>query len=164
MKRSLQAIAKAANIDLQVAVRTVRRHPLFDEEIHIEEELINLEEAIRAYHSAADSLERYPKIKRHLLSERRAILKHCIGLIARMLHGRKLPHEYTQEDIGFAMRKLVQLLVDDAKQAGWKINGEVLRTMKPYMSPRQRIEYSERSLNPWNYVRPAMRRLAIVRS
>jgi len=69
MKQALTAVASVANVDIRRAALSTRRQPLFNEEIHIEEELINLEEAIKHYHLAAQTLKKYPEMRRHTLKE-----------------------------------------------------------------------------------------------
>jgi hypothetical protein len=142
-KLALRAIAKLTRVDIQSATATVRVNPIMDSEIHIEEELINLKESLDSYHQAAPTLRRYPNIRLHVVRERRLILQHCIGLVERMLAGRKLPYSYTRKDIDYAVRRLVQLIVDDCRHTGRGIDEDIMEIFKPFMSVRQRIQLRE---------------------
>ena len=163
MKVALKAVASVANINIGQATQITRRQPLFDEEIHIEEELINLEEAIDSYHLAAPTLKEYPDMRRQALRERRAILTHCVGLIARMLHKQPLPREYTPADTQFAIQKLVRLLVKDARKVGYQLNNKQLEAMRPYMNWQQQFNYREWTLNPLDYLSSLLRKLVSAR-
>lgn len=147
MKLALKAVAKLADIKINEAENTNRRNPLFNEEIHIEEELINLEEAISSYHLASDTLKHYPQMRLHILKERRQILKHCIGLISRMQKGRELPRKYDSKDIETATRKLVSLVVEDAKKANYEIDKQMMDVFKPHLQGKQRFGYKFRQAN-----------------
>lgn len=142
-KLALKAIAKLTQIDIQAAAKTTRYNPILDSEIHIDEELINLQESIDTYHTAGDTLQKYPKVRAHILRERCTILKHCIGLIERMLRGRKLTHTYSPEDIDYAVRRLISLIVADARRADQRIDDEIMEVLRPFMTLRQRIEMRE---------------------
>lgn len=137
----LKAVARLTHVDIRDAVSIVRKNPILGDEIHIEEELINLEEAISTYHLAGSSLDAYPDMKQHLLREKRLVLKHCIGLIARMIQGKELPRAYTVVDVNNAVRRLVRLVVRDAERANIRIDDEVMRVMHPLLSFRQRFAY-----------------------
>ncbi len=139
IKPALRAVAQVVGVDTKQAAKVIRRQPLFDEEIPLEEELINLEETIKSYHVAFATLKNYPAMRQHAKKERRLIMMHCIGLVSRMLKGLKLPREYTAKDIEFAVHKLVSLLVDDAQSVGYKIDDSLLKCMRPYMSWRQQL-------------------------
>ncbi len=162
-KIALRAVARVAGIKISEAVRFKRYNPLFGEELHIDEELINLEEALRSYQKATETIDNYPKIRKHLLRERKAILKHCLGLVARMLYGHRLPREYQPRDINYAIRKITQLLVDDARQTGYTLTASTIEALRPFMSWRQRFAYREVA-NPlpqaMGVARPMYRRLA----
>src|SRR5687767_2020329 len=82
---ALKAISQLTRIDVQEAAQTVRRNPLLDEEIHIDEELINLEEAFNIYKTAGKDLRNYPHVRKHMMREQYFILKHTIGLVCRMM-------------------------------------------------------------------------------
>lgn len=142
-KAALREVARLTRIDLLSAVRTKRHNPILDSEIHIEEELINLQESLDSMYAAGDTLEAYPQIKSHISREKNHITKHCMGMILRMMHGRSLPHPYTQEDIEFAVRKLVQLVVDEARRTGKRIDDDMMEVFKPFLSVRQRVEMRE---------------------
>ena len=138
-KLALKAIAQLTHVDIANAVHVVRTNPLLEDEINIEEELINLQESLHGTYAAGDTLYQYPAMQQHVVAERRLILKHCIGLIARMLHGKSLPRPYNQEDTIQALRKLVQLIVEDAQRTGKRLDAEAIRMLKPFMSFRQRV-------------------------
>lgn len=157
MKLVLKAIAKYAGINLHEAVRTKRYNPLFEEEAQIEEELIRLEELVYNYHLAAETLRTYPKLRRHILRERRDILKHCVGLIARMMIGLNLPRSYTQEDTKDALKRLVRIVVADAKLGEQYIDDAVIKRLGPLMSFRQRWQFGLLTYNPIKLLR--MRRV-----
>lgn len=140
-KLALKGVAKVTRIDIDSAVHTTRQNPLLESEIHIDEELINLKESIDTYHAAGDTLKDYPSMRKHILRERRSIMQHCIGLIVRMLYGKKLPHDYTSEDIDFAVKRLVQLVVSDARRAGQRIDHDVMDAFQPFLGVRQRIRF-----------------------
>lgn len=160
MKSVLKAVANLTDINIQQAMAQVRHNPLLDEEVNIEEELINLEEAIRAYRAAVETktLQNYPSLKRHLLAECRSSLVHAIGLVARMLKGQKLPRQYTLEDTKYALQKIVRLVVADAQRTNRKLSPDFIEVTKPYMSVRQQLNFrKEHSLNPMGYARIARR-------
>ncbi|HVS59007.1 MAG TPA: hypothetical protein VHD60_04740 [Candidatus Saccharimonadales bacterium] len=140
-KVALRAVARLAHINVYDAYTVVRHNPLLGEEIHIEEELINLEELIKTYHMGGGSLNRYPSMKQHILREKRLVLKHCIGLIIRMLQGKRLPRSYTSVDIKHAIRRLVRLVIEDAQKAHIRLDDEVLHGVQPLLSWRQRYAY-----------------------
>ena len=142
-KLALKAVAALSKIDIHTAVKTTRYNPILDSEIHIEEELINLKETLDSYYAAGGTLRRYPKIRLHVLQERRIILQHCIGLVERMLHGRKLPYKYTVQDIDHAVRRLVQLMVNDAHRTGRQIDTDSIAVFRPFMTVRQRVALRE---------------------
>jgi len=142
-KLALKAVAGLSRIDIRTAAKTTRHNPIMDTEIHIEEELINLKETLDSYHAAGGTLRRYPKIRLHVLKERKIILQHCIGLVERMLRGGRLPYSYTTQDIDYAVRRLVQLVVDDARKTGRKIDEDIIEIFRPFMSVRQRVAMRE---------------------
>jgi hypothetical protein len=142
-KLALKAVAKQTDIDIRDATKTKRHNPIMDQEIHIEEELINLQETQESYYTAGETLSEYPKIQSHMLNEHRTILQHCIGLTERMLHGRKLPYSYTTADVDHAVRRLVGLIVEDSRRKGQRIDGDVMDILKPFMSVRQRVRMGE---------------------
>ena len=138
-KLALKAIAKLTLIDINSAAKTVRHNPILDSEINIDEELINLKESLDSYYVARDTLRGYPKMREHFLRERQAILRHCVGLVERMLRGRRLSFSYTSGDIDQAIRRLVHLLVEDARRTGRRIDGDIMDVFAPFMSVRQRL-------------------------
>ncbi len=142
-KAALKAVSRLTRIDLVSAARTKRHNPILDSEIHIEEELINLQESLDSFYAAGETLEQYPKVRSHIAREKRAITKHCIGMIVRMMHGRALPHPYTQQDIQFALQKLVQLVVDEACRTGKRIDRDMMEVFRPFLSVRQRVAMKE---------------------
>lgn len=142
-KAALKAVSKLTRIDLVTAVRTKRHNPILDSEIHIEEELINLQESLDSFYAAGETLEKYPVVRSHIARERRVILKHCIGLIVRMMHGRSLPHAYTQKDVEFAVQKLVQLVVEEARRTGKRIDDDMMEVFRPFLTVRQRVAMRE---------------------
>jgi hypothetical protein len=137
--KALRAIAKLTNIDLAAAVKAKRHNPILDSEIDIEEELINLKESLDTFHSAGETLREYPKMYAHIVRERRAIMKHCLGLAARMLHGRALPRPYSKRDADEAIARLVQLVVLETKRAGQRLDDELLDVFRPFLTVRQRV-------------------------
>lgn len=143
MTTELKAVAQFANTDLETAVASTRTHPLWEEEIHIEEELINLQEAFETHAAADQSLARYPQMRRYLLREQRNILRHCIGLIARMQKGRRLPRQYDQQDTEYALTKLIRLLVGEALRVNKQIDDEILEILSPFLTLRQRLQLGE---------------------
>lgn len=142
-KLALKAVASLARIDVQTAAQTVRQNPILETEIHIDEELINLKETLDSYYAAGGTIRRYPSVRLHVLRERRDILRHCIGLIDRMLRGRKLPHSYSVKDIDRAIRHLVQLMIEDCRRTGRQIDQDLIEIFRPFMSVRQRVHFRE---------------------
>lgn len=140
MKRTLSALAQLTNINIKEAKQVTRHHPLLNEEINIEEELVNLEEAFSTYETAAKTLKQYPQLSRHMVVEQRTILKHCVGLVARMIQGKSLPRKYDHDDISYALMKLVRLIVREALRVGKRIDKETLHSFEPYLTPRQRLK------------------------
>jgi hypothetical protein len=153
LKSALKAIAKHTGVNIREAVSVTRVDGIFEEEIHIEDELIRLEEVIKNYHLAKDTVKDYPTMRKHLLHERRAILKHCIGLITRMMLGRPLPRPYTDQDTQMAMKQLVRLVVLDARLSGYELDREILNVLAPLMSLSQRRYFGVLSYNPFNYLK-----------
>jgi hypothetical protein len=137
--KAVRAMAKLTHIDLVSAIKSKRHNPIMDREILIEEELINLQESLDSYHSAGDNLRQYPKMYAHVSQEKRAILQHCIGLVVRMMHGRKFPRAYTKQDIDDSLRRLVQLVIDETRRAGKQIDTEIMDAVRPYLTVRQRV-------------------------
>jgi hypothetical protein len=142
-KLALKAIAKLTHVELRESMLVTRHNPILGSEIYIDEELINLEEAIAEYRIAAVNLQKYPTIRSHLVVEKRLILKHCLGLIGRMLHGKDLPYTYSKEDIDQAVRKLVRLIVEDIRLSGIKVDEDILQALHPFMTFRQRYSYRQ---------------------
>lgn len=158
MKLALKAAAKLANINVTEAAKTVRQHPLLNEEIHVEEELINLQEAFSSNEITADTLANYPKMRRHIVAEQREILKHTIGLIHRMIDKKRLPRQYSEADVQFSLKKLIQLLVSETQRVNREIDEDIMDIIKPFMSWRQRMLYAlPDSLSPLHGI---FRRLA----
>lgn len=135
----VRAIARLTHIDPVAATRSKRHNPILDSEIHIEEELINLQESLDSLATAGDTLKEYPKVYSYISREKRAIMKHCLGLVIRMLHGRTLPRAYTKDDIDFAMKRLVQLIVLEAERAGKRIDEDLMAVFRPFLTVRQRV-------------------------
>lgn len=138
-KLALKAIARFARVDINSAAQVVRSNPILDSEINIDEELINLKESLDSYHVAGDTLRKYPKMRMHFLQERQAILQHCIGLVERMLRGRRMQFAYTSGDIDHAIRRLIHLLVEDARRTGRRIDTDIMDVFLPFMTVRQRV-------------------------
>lgn len=146
-KLALKAIAKFSRIDINAAAQTTRRNPILDSEINIDEELINLKESLDSYYVAGDTLRSYPTIRQHFLHERQAILQHCIGLVERMLRGRRMQYAYTAADIDHAIRRLIHLLVEDARRTGRRIDTDIMDIFVPFMSIRQRVAMRQWHMN-----------------
>jgi len=159
MESALKAVARVVSVDINQAMKFSRRQPLFNEEIHIEEELINLEEAIKSFHIAYPTLKKYPHMRRNAIRERRQIITHRIGMAARMLRGRPLPRDYTERDTEFVIHKLVNLVVGDAQAVGYRIDDYSFEKMKPHLSFRLKFATGSLSLNPSPYLRSAMQKL-----
>ncbi len=137
---ALKAVADIYNIKISEASQYLRKNPLLGHEIHIDEELANLEEAVFNYWSAEKSFkQKYPKLHQHLASERSAALNHSIGLIMRMIKGQKLPFPYTQADATFALRKLTGVAMYEVQAAGHTLDEKTLRKIRPLMNWRQRL-------------------------
>jgi hypothetical protein len=153
LKPALRAVSKVTDIKLAQAAKSNRRNPLLGSEIHIREELINLQEAIETYHLAAGSLHRYPKLYKQIAKEKREILTHCIGLATRMLRKQHLPYTYSRKDTVLSIRKLITLVIDDLERSRLthKIDSVSSRTMLPYMTVRQFLKYRKRSMHPMAY-------------
>lgn len=142
-KAALKAVAKLSHIDLVAAIRTTRHNPILDSEIHIEEELINLQESLDSYYAAGDTLQKYPKIYKHVVQEKQVIMQHCIGLVVRMMHGKQLPRTYSKQDIDYAIKRLVQMVVEETYRTGRRIDADVLDIFKPFLTVRQRVAIRE---------------------
>jgi hypothetical protein len=156
VKQALRAAAQFANVDINQASATVRINPILGEEIHIDEELINLEEALAVSITANESLKGYPKVHRHIVLEQRLMLKHCIGQITRMLQGKRLPRKYSKKDTEYALSKLIQILVNEALRVGKHIDQEVLESVRPFLTLKQRKELGEwSSFSPRVYLQMA---------
>lgn len=136
---ALKAIARLTRVDMKTAAQTIRHNPILDSEITIDEELINLKESMESYHIARQTLRVYPKMRMHYLYERQAIMVHCIGLVQRMLQGRKLQFSYSAADIDRSIGRLIELLLDDARRTGRRIDRDVLDVFAPFMSIRRRV-------------------------
>lgn len=150
MKIALKAAAQLADINIRSAATTVRHNALFDEEIHIEEELINLEEVLAARTVAQGSLSSYPKVRRHMMQERKEVMEHCVGLIIRMLQGKRLPRRYSEKDTEYALTRLVRMIVDEARRIEKEIDQDVMDVIRPFLSFKQKIALREWSVpNVW---------------
>jgi hypothetical protein len=143
LKQALTALADLVRVNITDASKATRQHGLWEEELHIEEELINLEEAFATNIAAQQSLRDYPAMRLNLIREQRAILTHCIGLLARMTQGTRLPRSYSQRDSIEAMKRLTRLIVNEALRVKKSINREVLVDLKPYMTRRQRLSFDD---------------------
>lgn len=160
MNNALKAIAKLTGIDLNVAAATTRRQPLFDEEIHIDEELINLQETFWSMQRGRDTLKNYPRMLRHAVHEQEQIMKHCIGQVVRMARGQRMSRDYSQKDTTYAMTKLVRILMSEAMRSKQTIEDDVLEAIRPYLSIRQRLMLREwSSFSPRLQAQLALRRL-----
>jgi hypothetical protein len=138
-KRALKTVAQLAHVDLMSAIQTRRISPLLESEINIDEELINLKESIESYYTAGDTIRHYPKMYEHAVKEKRDIMKHCFGLVVRMMMGKRLPLPYNREDIDMAVRRLIQLVVEETRLAGKRLDNEMIETFRPYLNMRQRV-------------------------
>jgi hypothetical protein len=136
---TLKAIARLTRIDPALAVRSKRHNPILDSEIHIEEELINLKESLDSYHAAGETLREYPKVHAYVAREKRAIMKHCLGLLIRMSRGRVMPRPYTRAEADDALRRFVRLVVDETHRTGRKLPDDILPALRPYLTMRQRV-------------------------
>jgi hypothetical protein len=145
-KAALKTIAKLSHVNVREAVNAVRKNPLLGDEIHIDEELINLEEAMHSYRLATENLIHYPTIKAHLHREKRDILKHCFGLIIRMVYNKRLPHAYDINDTRRAIRRLVQLVVEDMRRSKMQIDQTSVDILFPLLNVRQRLQYGNMSV------------------
>lgn len=160
MNTALKHLARLSAIDIKRAIVTKRRHPLWNEEVHIEEELINLDESLATYRAAEDTLQHYPKMRGHIVREQRVILHHCVGLIARMVKGESLPREYTDVDTTYAFTRLTRLVIAEMLRVGRPMDKEMLDALKPFLSMRQRLALREwGSISLRLYVQLAYRRL-----
>lgn len=161
LNTALKHLAQLSAIDLKRAVDTKRHHPLWNEEVHIEEELINLDESFAAYRAAEDTLQEYPKMRGHILREQRTILLHCVGLIARMTKGENLPREYNDVDTTYAFTRLTRLIISEMLRVGRPMDKEMLEALKPFLSLRQRLSLREwGSFSPRLHLRLAFHRFA----
>jgi len=133
-RKAIIALAKLTHVNLAQAMTVIRHNPLLGDEIHIEEELINLEEAIHTFRMAGETLDDYPDMKQQLLHERRLILKHCFGLVLRMLQGKQLPRTYTPQDTQAAVRKLIKLIVVDIHRSHVVIDENILASLRPFVA------------------------------
>jgi hypothetical protein len=153
-KIALRAVARLTHINLGQATMIVRHNPLLGDEIHIEEELINLEEAINTYRMAADTLDQYPHMRIQLIREKRLILKHCLGLVVRMIHGNALPREYDENDTSRATKRLVELVVADIHRSGVAIDDDILKAVRPCISLRTRLGFAAEKI--WDKTRDTL--------
>lgn len=138
-KKALKAIVRLSHVDPTTAIQMRRHNPILDSEFHIEEELINLQESLDSFYAAGETSHHYPQMYEYIAREKRQILQHCVGLIIRMIHGRNLPRPYTRSDIDASMQRLVQLIVEEARRAGKRLDEDVLRIFRPYLTVRQRL-------------------------
>jgi hypothetical protein len=138
-KRALKTVARLAHVDLWSALRVKRISPLMEREINVDEELINFRESVESYHTAGDTIREYPQMYEHAFREKRLIMQHCFGLVVRMMMGKKLPLPYNREDIDMAVRRLVQIIVDEARYTGKRIDAEMIGIFRPYLSLQQRV-------------------------
>jgi hypothetical protein len=143
LKQALSALADLVRVNIKDATKITRQHGLWEEEIHIEEELINLEEAFATNIAAQQSLRDYPAMRLNLIREQRAILTHCIGLLARMAHGAHMPRAYDQRDLHDSMKRLTRLIINEALRVRKSVNKEILAALQPYMTRRQRLSFDE---------------------
>ncbi len=162
LKSVVWAVARLTRIDPVVAVKSRRHNPILDSEIHIEEELINLKESIESYTAAGETLQQYPKMHAYIAREKRAILKHCIGLTVRMLHGRSLPRPYDRQDMEFAVRRLVQLIVFEARAQGQRLDDELMNRFRPFLTVRQRVALRDFGIDMVGQIVHAQRASAII--
>lgn len=135
----LLTVAEVSKIDLVSAIKAKRHNPILDAEIDIEEELINLQESVASLEAAGDTIYLYPEMYSHIEKEERAVLKHCIGLVARMILGKNLPRPYSRADVDRALRRLVQLIVVKTNRAGKRLDEDILATFRPFLTVRQRV-------------------------
>jgi len=142
-KHAVTAVARLTRINLHEAVVVQRKSPVLGEEIHIEEELINLAEAVKVYRLALPTFKQYPNLRPHLHQEKRLILKHCLGLIVRMLMGKQLPRRYTAEDISESIKKLVRIIVEDIRRSGYKFDAETRRVFEPFLGTKLKLMLSD---------------------
>jgi hypothetical protein len=138
-KRALKAVARLAHIDLKSSLKAHRISPLLEREVNVDEELINLRESVETYYTAGETIREYPQMFEHAVREKRDIMKHCFGLIVRMMLGKRLPLPYDREDIDHSVRRLVQIVVDEARYAGKRLDEEMIEIFRPYLSMKQRI-------------------------
>lgn len=136
---ALRAIAAVTHIDLTKAIHSRRHNPILDSEINIEEELINLRESLDSFHVAQESLRHYPRMYAHVKRERRDIMQHCLGLLVRMTHGNLAPRDYNRQDVDAALRRLVGLVMRECRRAGKRIDTDMVRAFRPYLTIRERV-------------------------
>lgn len=169
-RRALKMIARLAHVDLMSATHVRRISPLMEREIGVDEELVNLRESVESYYTAGDTIREYPQMYEHALKEKREITRHCFGLVTRMMLGRKLPLPYGGEDIDMAVRRLVQIVVDEARYTGKRLDAEMIEIFRPYLSMKQRValrDFTVDSVMSSSYMARAMGvvgRLPLLRS
>lgn len=137
--KTLKGLARLTRIDPAAAIKSKRHNPILDSEIHIEEELINLKESLDSYYAAGETIRQYPKVYSYISREKRAIMKHCLGLLIRMAHGKNLPRPYSHADFDEALRRFVQLVVDECRRAGRQVPDDIVTVFRPYLTVRQRV-------------------------
>jgi hypothetical protein len=154
-----KALARLANINIDKATQYVRRNPLFGDEIHIDDELVNLQEGLHHYFMAAHTLKQFPSLDKHTNDELRAILVHCVGLIGRMATGKPLPRSYTKDDTKQAIKELCRTLVSTVMRTGHvrHVDQEVIDILRPYMTITQRRYFEKTRSHVVAYWRMATR-------
>lgn len=165
LKPAVLAVAELTRINPVTATRATRHNPILNREKHITEELINLQESIETLQTAGGSLRQYPDMYYHAMREKKAITRHCVGLVVRMMQGRKLAWHYTEADIRHAVARLVQLVVDEAHQTDGHVSSRHMDAFRPFLTLKQRIILGDfndniRARLPWLSLLPHVRNLA----
>ena len=159
VKIEIRALSRIVGIDVDDAEKTIRKNPLFGDEIHINEELINLDESLKHYLAAAPTLKKYPKLEKHLKQELKSILTHCLGLIVRMSRRRSVPFSYDEDTVKWSVTRLCRTIVDGAIYArkARRLDRDAVEVLYPLLSVKQRAYFGGGSaFGPLSYVRAAI--------
>jgi hypothetical protein len=146
LQHEVITLARLTGVDIEKAAQVVRKHPVYGDEIHIDEELINLHETAEHYLQTLGSLKSYPTMEIHLKKELQAMTFHCLGMLWRMIKGQKLPLEYDERDLKYGVRELTRALIEIVQKTGKSklVDAKAYTTLYPFMTLKQRHRFEKK--------------------
>ncbi len=160
IKQVIETLIKLAGLEAGKIDGIIRRHPLFGNEIHIDEELSNLTDSLDLYLRNQKSMKEYPAISKHTRSELQASLNHCLSILWRMAHGEKLGYAYNEKYLRNIIKEVTRVMVEAVQLTNNHklISGDAYKLLYPLMTLNQRRRFQTKQAPIVAYLRVLSRR------